>query len=93
MYFTLLVTEIEIPLEFSKEKAIMSSPLPFAVIAYAILMATKTKVLLPKVVLPKVFPKVFPKVLKRHHQQQHKNKRKTRAYQGIFEHRDTPLHH
>ena len=89
MYFTLLVTEIEIPLEFSKEKAIMSSPLPFAVIAYAILMATKTKVLLPKVVLPKV----FPKVLKRHHQQQHKNKRKTRAYQGIFEHRDTPLHH
>ena len=89
MYFTLLVTEIEIPLEFSKEKAIMSSPLPFAVIAYAILMATKTKVLLPKVVLPKV----LPKVLKRHHRQQHKNKRKTRAYQGIFEHRDTPLHH
>ena len=72
----------------------MSSPLSFTVIAYAIIMATAPKVLIkPKHVIKPLFK---PRYHRQQRREQHRRPRKTRAvrhYKGIFENRDTPLHH
>jgi hypothetical protein len=84
------ITKIEIYLKVFNKKPIMSSPLSFTVIAYAIMMATAPKV------LTKTKHVIKPLFKPRYHRQQHRRPRKSRAvrhYKGIFENRDTPLHH
>ena len=84
------VTKIEINLEVSNKMIIMSSQLSFTVIAYAILMATKPKVLTKAKHIDK--PIFKPRY---HRRQQHYQNRKRvmRHYKGVFENKDTPLHH